>query len=129
MARTYCKILGIATLLMGIIGFVTPHFMGFHLSAAGKEWDVATPRINRREPIGRRSVEENHVENLVRIESELKTAILGGGPILVGFILVQTIEVVNDLDVAHFEDFDHLVILQPLTEQGEELHIFAQRQR
>lgn len=34
MAKTVCKILGAAFLLIGIVGFVAPTLMGFHLSPA-----------------------------------------------------------------------------------------------
>ena len=34
MAKTICKLLGIAFLLAGIIGFVAPNLLGFHLSMA-----------------------------------------------------------------------------------------------
>ena len=34
MAKTVCKILGVAFLLIGIVGFVAPTLMGFHLSPA-----------------------------------------------------------------------------------------------
>lgn len=34
MAKTVCKILGVAFLLIGICGFVAPTLMGFHLSPA-----------------------------------------------------------------------------------------------
>ena len=42
MARTFCKILGIATLLMGVMGFVVPHFMGFHLTPVHNVIHLAT---------------------------------------------------------------------------------------
>jgi hypothetical protein len=32
MSRTYCKILAIAMLIGGILGFATPHLLGFHLT-------------------------------------------------------------------------------------------------
>jgi hypothetical protein len=32
MAQTACKILGIAFLVAGLVGFVQPHFLGFHLT-------------------------------------------------------------------------------------------------
>ena len=34
MAKTICKLLGVLFLLVGIIGFVAPHFLGTHLSMA-----------------------------------------------------------------------------------------------
>jgi hypothetical protein len=45
MGRTYCRILGIATLLLGIAGFVTPHLMGFHLTAVHNVIHLATGAI------------------------------------------------------------------------------------
>jgi len=45
MPRTYCRILGIATLLMGIGGFVMPHFMGFHLTPVHNLIHLATGAI------------------------------------------------------------------------------------
>ena len=30
MSRTYCKVLAIAMLIGGILGFATPHLLGFH---------------------------------------------------------------------------------------------------
>ena len=32
MPRVYCKVLAIAMLLGGVLGFVTPHVLGFHLT-------------------------------------------------------------------------------------------------
>jgi Domain of unknown function (DUF4383) len=32
MAKTYCKILGVAMLLAGVLGFVMPRLLGFHLT-------------------------------------------------------------------------------------------------
>jgi hypothetical protein len=32
MARTLCKILGVALLVIGFIGFASPHFLGLHLT-------------------------------------------------------------------------------------------------
>jgi hypothetical protein len=32
MARTYCRILGVAMLLAGVLGFVMPRLLGFHLT-------------------------------------------------------------------------------------------------
>lgn len=34
MAKTVCKILGVAFLLVGVIGFVAPTLLGFHLTPA-----------------------------------------------------------------------------------------------
>lgn len=34
MAKTICKLIGVAFLLAGIAGFVAPHLLGFHLSMA-----------------------------------------------------------------------------------------------
>jgi hypothetical protein len=45
MARTFCRILGIATLLMGVIGFVVPHFMGLHLTPVHNLIHLATGAI------------------------------------------------------------------------------------
>jgi hypothetical protein len=32
MAKTYCRILGVAMLLAGVLGFVMPRLLGFHLT-------------------------------------------------------------------------------------------------
>jgi uncharacterized membrane protein HdeD (DUF308 family) len=32
MAKTFCKILGVVMLLVGLIGFISPNFAGFHLT-------------------------------------------------------------------------------------------------
>jgi hypothetical protein len=32
MAQTACKVLGVAFLIAGVVGFVQPHFLGFHLT-------------------------------------------------------------------------------------------------
>ena len=32
MAQTTCKVLGVAFLIAGLVGFVQPHFLGFHLT-------------------------------------------------------------------------------------------------
>jgi hypothetical protein len=42
MARTFCRILGIATLLMGIAGFLDSHLMGFHLTTVHNLIHLAT---------------------------------------------------------------------------------------
>jgi hypothetical protein len=42
MARTFCRILGIATLLLGIAGFVDSHLMGFHLTTVHNLIHLAT---------------------------------------------------------------------------------------
>ena len=42
MARTFCRILGVATLLMGIAGFVDSHLMGFHLTPVHNMIHLAT---------------------------------------------------------------------------------------
>jgi hypothetical protein len=42
MARTFCRILGIATLLMGVAGFVDSHLLGFHLTPVHNIIHLAT---------------------------------------------------------------------------------------
>jgi hypothetical protein len=42
MAKTYCKILGVAMLLAGVLGFVTPHLLGFHLTPVHNLIHLAT---------------------------------------------------------------------------------------
>src|SRR5687768_8725697 len=32
MAQTACKVLGVAFLIAGLVGFVQPHFLGFHFT-------------------------------------------------------------------------------------------------
>ena len=34
MAKTVCKILGVVFLLVGVLGFVSPNFLGAHLNSA-----------------------------------------------------------------------------------------------
>ena len=45
MAKTYCKILGVVMLLTGVIGFVMPHLMGFHLTPVHNVIHLATGAI------------------------------------------------------------------------------------
>jgi hypothetical protein len=45
MAKTYCKILGVAMLLAGVLGFVTPHLLGFHLTPVHNLIHLATGAI------------------------------------------------------------------------------------
>lgn len=42
MAQTYCKILGVAMLLTGVLGFVMPHLLGFHLTPVHNIIHLAT---------------------------------------------------------------------------------------
>ena len=42
MAKTYCKILAVAMMLTGVLGFVLPHLMGFHLTPVHNIIHLAT---------------------------------------------------------------------------------------
>jgi len=42
MAKTYCKILGVAMLLAGVLGFVMPRLLGFHLTPVHNVIHLAT---------------------------------------------------------------------------------------
>jgi hypothetical protein len=42
MAKTACKILGVAFLLGGVLGFVNPHLLGFHLTLVHNLVHLAT---------------------------------------------------------------------------------------
>ena len=42
MAETYCKILGVAMLLAGVLGFVMPRLLGFHLTPVHNVIHLAT---------------------------------------------------------------------------------------
>ena len=42
MAKTYCKILGVAMLAAGVLGFVMPRLMGFHLTLVHNGVHLAT---------------------------------------------------------------------------------------
>jgi hypothetical protein len=45
MARTTCKILGLAFLVAGLVGFVQPHFLGFHLTTIHNVIHLATAAV------------------------------------------------------------------------------------
>jgi hypothetical protein len=45
MAQTACKVLGIAFLLAGLVGFVQPHFLGFHLTTIHNIIHLATAGV------------------------------------------------------------------------------------
>jgi hypothetical protein len=45
MAQTACKILGIAFLVAGLVGFVQPHFLGFHLTLIHNVVHLATAAV------------------------------------------------------------------------------------
>ena len=45
MARSTCKILGAAFLIAGLVGFVQPHFLGFHLTAIHNVIHLATAAV------------------------------------------------------------------------------------
>ena len=42
MAKTYCKILGVAMLVAGVLGFVMPRLLGFHLTPVHNIIHLAT---------------------------------------------------------------------------------------
>jgi hypothetical protein len=42
MAKTYCKILGVAMLVAGVLGFMMPRLMGFHLTPVHNGIHLAT---------------------------------------------------------------------------------------
>jgi uncharacterized membrane protein HdeD (DUF308 family) len=42
MAKTYCKILGVAMLAAGVLGFAMPRLMGFHLTVVHNVIHLAT---------------------------------------------------------------------------------------
>ena len=45
MAHTACKILGVAFLIAGLVGFVMPHFLGFHLTTIHNLVHLATAAV------------------------------------------------------------------------------------
>ena len=45
MARTTCKVLGLAFLVAGLVGFVQPHFLGFHLTTIHNVIHLATAAV------------------------------------------------------------------------------------
>jgi hypothetical protein len=45
MARTTCRILGVAFLIAGLVGFVQPHFLGFHLTTIHNVIHLATAAV------------------------------------------------------------------------------------
>src|SRR5688500_19382522 len=45
MAHTACKILGVAFLSAGLVGFVMPHFLGFHLTTIHNLVHLATAAV------------------------------------------------------------------------------------
>ena len=45
MAQTACKVLGIAFLIAGLVGFVQPHFLGFHLTTIHNVIHLATAAV------------------------------------------------------------------------------------
>jgi hypothetical protein len=45
MAQTACKVLGVAFLLAGLVGFVQPHFLGFHFTMIHNVVHLATAAV------------------------------------------------------------------------------------
>lgn len=45
MAQTVCKVLGFAFLIAGLVGFVQPHFLGFHLTTIHNIIHLATAAV------------------------------------------------------------------------------------
>jgi hypothetical protein len=45
MAQTACKVLGIVFLVAGLVGFVQPHFLGFHLTTIHNVIHLATAAV------------------------------------------------------------------------------------
>ena len=45
MAHTVCRILGLAFLVAGLVGFVQPHFLGFHLTTVHNIVHLATAAL------------------------------------------------------------------------------------
>ena len=45
MAKTACKVLGIAFLLAGLVGFVQPHLLGFHFTTVHNIIHLATAAV------------------------------------------------------------------------------------
>jgi hypothetical protein len=45
MAQTACKVLGLAFLVAGLVGFVQPHFLGFHLTLIHNVIHLATAAV------------------------------------------------------------------------------------
>jgi hypothetical protein len=45
MAHTVCRILGLAFLVAGLVGFVQPHFLGFHLTPIHNVVHLATAAV------------------------------------------------------------------------------------
>jgi hypothetical protein len=45
MAQSTCKVLGVAFLIGGLVGFVQPHFLGFHLTMIHNVIHLATAAV------------------------------------------------------------------------------------
>ena len=45
MAQTICKVMGVAFLLAGVLGFVMPHLLGFHLTTVHNVIHLATAAV------------------------------------------------------------------------------------
>ena len=45
MAQTACKVLGVAFLIAGLVGFVQPHFLGFHFTTIHNLIHLATAAV------------------------------------------------------------------------------------
>ena len=45
MARTACRVMGVTFLLGGLVGFVRPHFLGFHLTIVHNVIHLATAAV------------------------------------------------------------------------------------
>ena len=45
MARTVCRVLGFTFLVAGLVGFVQPHFLGFHLTTIHNIVHLATAAV------------------------------------------------------------------------------------
>ena len=45
MARTACRVLGFTFLIAGLVGFVQPHFLGFHLTTIHNVVHLATAAV------------------------------------------------------------------------------------
>ena len=45
MAHTACRVLGLAFLVAGLVGFVQPHFLGFHLTTIHNLVHLATAAV------------------------------------------------------------------------------------
>ncbi len=87
-----------------------------HVLLGAKKWNIAIILRDGCKTVIRRDVEKNNLQPLRIIKSELESLRLGCRPINIGHIFMQSVELVNDLHVQAFEDPNHLVVLELLSE-------------